>query len=561
MLTRIHKLNLPALWPLIGLVALGVGLTLPAFIYGIPYGPDLSSHLRSALAFDQSLRQGNLIPGWLASSNGGYGDASFRVYPPAFHYLIVAMRALAGNWYAATLLTFALLTVAGGLSVYFWASRLCPRRYSVWAGVFYMLAAYHVNELYQASLLAEYAGGALVALMFGFAERVIERERATHIAGLAVSCALLTLTHPPLLMMSALGLLVYAPFRIGREKLRSVSIKLVLAFALGLAASACYWVTLVSELSWIKGDRVAPGTRFDYSQNFLFWNSSPAGVNNWWANALGLATLLLVWPAFIRRAEDQTGRPVALKLLVVFSFLMATPLSWPLWAVIPKLRSIEFPWRWLALTSVAGSVALASSLPFWLKKARQQEWRVPVIVAAGSLLIAATFTVMHPIRGAIYLARPEFDALLRELPGTESLPEWLPVWADGTPRKMSDRVEAGERKVSVTSWEDERRGFEIEAGDADEARVHVLFYPLWTASANGRPLPVRAASDGALLISLPRDAVSVHLEFREPARARITALISIAGWVLICALFVIARRRPLGRKFALANVGPETSAA
>lgn len=547
------------------IVAVGVALTLPAIIYGIPQGPDLPSHLRSALAFDESLRQGNLYPGWLATSNGGYGDASFRVYPPAFHYLIVVMRALSGNWYAALLLTFTLLSVAGGLAVYFWASTVCPRRYGVWAGVFYMLTAYHVNEIYQASLLAEYAGGALVAMVFGFVERVIERGRASDVAGLAASYALLALTHPPLLMMCSLGLLIYAPVRIRRGKLRSVSIKLGAGVALGLAASACYWATLVSELSWIKGEEIAPGTRFAYSQNFLFWNTSPDGINNWWANALALATLLMVWPAFVsaRAAwkEEDARRLKAVKLLVVFSFLMATPLSWPLWAVIPKLRSIEFPWRWLAVTSAAGSVALAASLPFWIEKARARESRVLVMLVIGSLLIAAVFTVMHPIRGAVYLARTQFDALLEELPGTESLPEWLPVWTASQPRKMSSPVEAGERTVAVTTWEDERRTFQIGAGQALEARVRTLFYPRWVASVEGKPLPVRAAPDGALLISLPQDAVNVHLEFREPAWARITALVSAAGWALICALFVIAYRRKFGRKFALANVGPETSAA
>jgi hypothetical protein len=547
------------------IVAVGMALMLPAIIYGIPQGPDLPSHLRSVLAFDESLRQGNLYPGWLASSNGGYGDASFRVYPPALHYSIVAMHALAGSWYAAVLLTFVLLSVAGGLAVYFWASAVCPRRYSVWAGVFYMLTAYHVNELYQASLLTEYAGGALVALVFGFVERVIERERASDVAGLAASYALLALTHPPLLMMCSLGLLIYAPVRIRKAKFRSVSIKVALGAALGLAASACYWTTLVSELSWIKGEGVAPGTRFAYSQNFLFWNTSPDGVNNWWANALALATLLMVWPAFvyIRAAghEEDARRLKAVKLLVVFSFLMATPVSWPLWAVIPKLRSIEFPWRWLAVTAAAGSVALSASLPFWIEKARARESRVTVMLATGSLLVAATFTVMHPIRGAVYLARPQFDALLQELPGTESLPEWLPVWTASQPRQMSLPVEAGPRVVAVTTWEDEQRTFQIGAGQTGEARVRSLFYPHWVASVEGKPLPIRPAPDGALLISLPQEAVTVHLEFREPARARIAAMVSAAGWALIGALFVFAYRRKLGRKFALVNVGPETSAA
>ena len=262
---------IPRRWRLVlSIIAVGIAVTLPAIIYGVPYGPDLTAHFRYALSFEEAIHKGNLYPGWLATSNGGYGDPSFRFYPPGLYYLMTATHALVGDWYAASLLTLTLLSVAGGLGVYFWASAICPRPLAAWAAIFYMLAAYHVNELYQASLIAEYAGGALFAFVLGYTERVYRRGRTLDIAGLAASFAILVLTHLPLTMMASLVIVIYALLRVRERTFRAFSMKLGSGLALGLAASASYWTTLLTELSWIRGDTVAPGTRYAYSRNFLF---------------------------------------------------------------------------------------------------------------------------------------------------------------------------------------------------------------------------------------------------------------------------------------------------
>jgi hypothetical protein len=265
----------------------------------------------------------------------------------------------------------------------------------------------------------------------------------------------------------------------------------------------------------------------------------------------------MIWPVMhgARSLEAEAHRRgfAAVKVLVVFSFLMTTALSWPLWAVIPKLGSIEFPWRWLAVTSSAGAVAAAASIPFWMEKARTGS-RPLAILAMGSVTIALAFTLAHPIRGAVYLARPQFDSMLALLPGSSSLPDVLPVWSTAEPREMSTEVEAAGRAVKVDAWQKERRAFRVEAGDAGEARVRALYYPHWVATAaGGVNLPTRPATDGALLVSLPTEAVSVDLEFREPPRSRLATVISLVGWLLIGTLFVFswrAIRWPRGANFA-----------
>lgn len=532
-------------WPMLIVAGVGIAVLLPAMILGVPHGPDLPAHLRNALSFSESIHQGDLYQSWMAQANNGYGDPSLRLYPPFLYYLLTASHALIKDWYAAVLLAFTFLSVAGGLGVYFLARAFCSPRAAMWAGVFYVLAPFHINELYQSSLLAEYAGGVALAFAFGFLERACRHGRWRDMAGLAVSYAALILTHIPLGMMGSLAFLLYALLRIDRRDFWRTSARLALAAVLGLASSAFYWTTLIAEHTWIKGDQVDPGTRYNYALHFLFKNFSAEDTRIWWVNIVALAMIIMLWPALAPSSPqpEEAGRRgiKALKLLTAFSFLMATPASWPLWMIIPKLGSIEFPWRWLALTSMAGSVAVAAAIPFWREKARGTG-RPFALLALGSVVIAVAFTIAHPIRGANYLSRSSFDMMLRQLPGSAGLPDGLPVWAAEQTRDMKGEVEAGQRAVGVVSWESERREFRVGPGEAVAARIRTFYYPHWVATASGRNLQTHWDSDGALVVALPAEAATVRLEFREPLRVQASAAVSAIGWLLIGALFAFSWR-------------------
>lgn len=229
-------------------MAVGALALLPAILYGIPRGNDLPHHYRMALSFYDSIRAGALYPGWNSEAGGGYGDASFRFYPPAAYYALAAARALAGNWYDASLLLFAVLSAAGALGVYFWARIFLPASLAACAGVLYTFAPYHINEIYQAFLLPEYAASAVLPFAFAFTALVCAKGRARDVAGLSAAYALLILTHLPLAVIGSFALLAYALLMIDKTDLLKTMTRLALAAAVGLAASARYWVMMAAEL-------------------------------------------------------------------------------------------------------------------------------------------------------------------------------------------------------------------------------------------------------------------------------------------------------------------------
>ena len=545
-------MNLSASWlPLLLVVFAGTLATLPVLLVGIPFNNDLANHYHFALPFYDAITGGDLYPGWLATSNQGYGDPLFRFYPPGVYYLLASARAVTGDWYTASSLVFTVVSILGALGAYFWASCFLPRHTAAWAGVFYAVMPYRAAELYQAAQFAEFAGGVALLFALAFTTRICQRGTWLNVAGLAASYALLILTHLPLTVLGSITLLLYALLSLqGPRKVRTL-IKLSGAAALGLAASAFYWTTVVREMSWIVGDGNHPDPLLDYRSNFIFSTFSPEqNVTIWWMNILMIATLGMCIPAIFLLIRKRRLAAIPVALILFFSLLMATALSKPLWAAIPGLRLAQHPFRWLAVMSVAAPILIAASVPTWWKNF-QGKGRPIALVFAGLVLISVTFTVSQIIRPARYLSRSEFEDILRPLRESPSIVQWLSVWANNAaqgkpsyekipPLRASAEVEAGTRAVNVTSWQALTRSFHVEAGERIDARIRTLYYPHWSATSNGQLLTTSADKDGVLLISLPEDATTINLEFREPTLTKVSVAVSIICWTLLAALFIFS---------------------
>jgi 6-pyruvoyl-tetrahydropterin synthase related domain len=537
---------------LIILVLAAASTLAPTLIWGIPSNRDLSNHFRFALPFYDALRSGNLYPGWLADANHGLGDASFRFYPPALYYMLALARATAGSWYAATILTFAALSGLGAAGVYLWAREFGSSRMAMMAGILYAFAPYRLNQFFQASMLAEFAGAAVLPFAFAFVARVCRHGGKRNIAGLAASYAVLILTHLPLAVIGSIALCAYALLCIDKKRRLATLRLLTLSAAIGLVASACYWATMISELSWIRADNITPDPSVDYRRNFVLSSFSPDDVNVWWMNILLLATIAMFWPALSLLLKSASPadhspngargsiKPIAICLLL--TIFMATPASQPIWRIVHPLQETQFPWRWLSITSIVCPILLAMALPFWRRLARGKK-RPLVLIAFGTVAMSFAFSVSHIVREARWLAPAEFQQTLNAIPGTPGVTQWLPIWAHEPLPQMSSPVEVGDRQLTIQSWEPERRVFSVSAGHPIDARVRTFFYPHWKANAGDRALGVHPDQNGALVVALPAEPSTVILEFREPLRVHYAAGLTILGWGCIGGL-LFKQRKP-----------------
>lgn len=539
---------------LLWVIAVSALLIGPALIYGVPSNVDLVNHFRFILPFYDALSGGNFYPSWLAESNSGYGDASFRFYPPGTYYVLALSRLVVGNWYGASIVTIAGLFILGGIGVYLWAREYVSSQHAMWAGILYGFAPYHINQIYQAFLLAEFAASAILPFVFAFAARICSRRRPFDIAGLAASYALLVLTHLPTTVISSIALGIYVLASLKPKERFKTLVCFAPALFLGLAASAFYWLQMVRELSWIRADNVQPDPSVYYGRNFLFSSLSPDNPNVWWVGILLLSTAAMFWPglAALRGvSEKDTLNKNAPIILLLFTVFMATPLSRPVWYLIWPLQATQFPWRWLALTSMAAPVVFAMAIPFWTRMWKTNK-RPFVLIAIGTMAMSFAFSAAHIVREGEYFNRNDLEKRLAAIPGSKGVSQWWPIWVKEPVKEMTTPVEAGNRVVSIKSWQPERRVFDVGPGEAHEVRAATFYYPLWVAIGNGRNLATQPAEDGALLISLPAESTTVELVFREPTRTRVSGIASIIGWTIIGLILIFGwfKRTSNDRKFS-----------
>jgi hypothetical protein len=454
-----------------------------------------------------------------------------------------------------------------------------PQNLAIAAALFYALMPYHLAEFYQAAQLAEFAAGAALLFALAFTRRVCDRNRWRDMALLGVAYAALVLSHLPLAVFGSITLLLYAvislrsrlvPDNLPLPNARgtqtkpnpinfAILLKLTIAVLIGLGASSFYWVTMVTEMKWIVADGHNPDPLLDYSHNFIFSTFSPEKQETiWWMGLLAIATVLMCLPAVVpplKNFRAKHERPlIALCGLLLFSFAMTTVISKPLWAALPYLRMAQHPFRWLAVTSVIAPVLMAAAVPFW--RARLRNHLRPIAIAmCGCVAIGVTFSVTQTVRGATYLSKARFEEIVSPLKEAPGIIQWLPVWAAASgqgkpsyekctpPPATNGKVDAGPRAARVIEWNDAKRIFAVEAGAPGDARIATFYYPHWKATANGQTLTTSAAADGALLVTLPAQALNVELEFREPARTAIAKIISIFSWTLIGSLLIFGRMR------------------
>jgi hypothetical protein len=548
------------------LLAPAITSVLPILIWGVPNGPDLASHLRFAQAFNESLSQGNFYPAWQHFSNGGYGDGSFRIYSPFIYYALSAIKFFAADWMLSFKLLVVAMSTAGSFFAFYWLRGFASQIQAIAGASLYCFAPFRVNELYQSAMLSQFAGAALFLVLLGVIERLAEEDvsrrqslRLQALFGLAFGC--LIITHVPLAMMATLTLPLYAALRFEKKIWLRRIFALVAAGTLGVCLSAFYWVNLICELPLLKGTMIRPGARFDYSSNFALSTASQ-DLSAWYINLVFLATIALAIPPallLVRLLRSrQHDRSILVTLITAsFTLFMATPLSTPLWKAIPKLASMEFPWRWLSASSILLSGLAGVSLPLlWQHLQHSNEGarvrsRQRFILAVGAAAIAVVFSSAYPIRNALFVDRDSFAALLQTARSSPGLEEWLPRWTksdsadrlavDGTPQ-----VSISGRSISIRTWSPELRQFTIGDGEKSVARIHTFFYPYWELrTAEGRVLNSNPDADGVLLTDIPAGQQTIQMKFVRPLHQSLANILSLAGVAVLVTMTLLTFRREI----------------
>jgi len=160
--------------------------------------------------------------------------------------------------------------------------------------------------------------------------------------------------------------------------------------ALGFGLAGFYLVPAAYEQRWVNiGQALSSGLL--PSQNFLYTviDDPEHTLFNWIASTTAVVLILLTATGALaaRRRDVEGTAPIAenlwralLLLATLATVMMLRPSSF-LWQVLPKLRFVQFPWRWMSILGVPFAYFLAAAV---VKQRFRWIWAcVVVVVLAG----------------------------------------------------------------------------------------------------------------------------------------------------------------------------------
>jgi hypothetical protein len=529
----------------------------------------------------QSWKRGVAYPHWAASANFGAGEPRFVFYPPLTWMLGAALGAVLPWTWVPVAMVFVLLC-GTGLGVRAFARRLLPEGAATLAGVAAVLCVYPLFTAYDRAAFGELAGGFWIPLLLLFAMK--DREGGSlgwSTVGLALVVAGCWLSDAPVGVMAMYLLAAVAGAAAVMARSWLPVVRAAMAGALGLGLAAVYIVPAAWEQRWVNVRKASglgdPGLLIE--NNWLFGHSSDpalrwhdAGLHfvSWLAVAMLTVTvvgMVVVW----RRGGFKGGTRrvwVVLGLIPAAVLVLQLPVSLVVWNVLPKLRFLQFPWRWLLVLETPMAVFLTAAV--W--PARRWRRVVGMVVFLGVTLGSLMYTNATALnRACDYDELPtHLMAALGAGAGSWGADEYEPIGTDislvpsGLPEACF--VKTAEAELATSSSPNVNPAWKASEGTClstasavgrgtDHLRLKALgagggyvvlrlhSYPAWRVRVNGVVVnDLGWREDGLMAVPVPAGAVEVSVDW-------VTTWDVVAGRVVsLLAVGVMSLLWWLGRK-------------
>jgi hypothetical protein len=528
-----------------------LALLLPFFWLGSASGHDFEFHVASWLDVAYQWQHGVLYPHWTAWTNNGFGEPRYIFYPPLSWMLGAALSLILPiSWVPAA---FILLTqTLAGLSAFLLLRQLVSQKAACLGAVFYAANPYALLVSYVRSDFAEQLACAIFPLLLLAALRLAgllqdEKPQLSALPQFALAFAAVWLCNAPAGVIASYSMALVFAWAVLRQRSCKTGLRSVAALALGFGLAAFYLIPAAYEQRWVNIAQALSSGLLP-KQNFLFTQLDD--VEHTWFNWISsfCAIVLILFTAstalasrkFTRKASSFDFRSLwdAMLLLGTAATVLMLRFSAPLWNLLPKLRFVQFPWRWMSFLAVVCCCFFAAAIE------RRRGWLwlalyVALAIPFGFFLTQYTWwdpDEMSTQKAAItngtgYEGVDEYDPVgddHLDLPKHAQLVAVLPASPD-EPAAPPPKV-----KIDVRLWQPESKMIFVEANEPARVAVRLLNYPAWRVTVNGQFVePQRPDDVDQMIVPVAAGKSVIQIRFaRTPDRTAGMALSALS--VLIC---------------------------
>src|SRR6202035_1062346 len=478
--------NTKRTWLLALLLSLATALAIisPFFWLGNASGHDFSFHVASWLDAAVQWREGIRFPRWAEGANHGFGEPRFIFYPP-ISWMFGAALGLVVPWIFVPAVFIVLTQTLAGMCAFVLGRRIFQPLGALVCAVSYAANPYALLIVYIRSDFAEQLALAFFPLVFLAAAEVAglldspTPSARRSIVFLAITFAAVWLTNAPAGVVASYSLAMLFAWTSVTQKSRRPLLRGGAALALGFGLAGFYLVPAAYEQSWVNIS-LALASGLQPSQNFLYSVIADAEHNAFNRIASHAAVMMMVltavFAAFSFPRDRSTAQPLtrnlwsALMALSVTAAILMNRISNIFWIVLPKLRFVQFPWRWMSILAIPFACFISAAIV----QKRMRGYRMASTTAAllAILACAGAYMVRHT-----WWDSEDVPVLLQALQndaGFEGVDEYDPLGDDHSslpeksksitlvPAVSEDRDGAkSDAEVTVQRWTAERKEMRI----------------------------------------------------------------------------------------------------
>jgi hypothetical protein len=528
-------------------------------------GHDFSFHVASWMDAAAQWRNGILFPRWTDGANHGFGEPRFIFYPP-ISWMFGAALGFVIPWKLVPTVFIVLTQILAGSCAFALGRHLFPQRGALVYAVCYAANPYALLIVYMRSDFAEQLALALFPLLFLAAAEVLGlfdppvRSACRSIIFLAITFALVWLTNAPAGVVASYSLAMLIAWTTLTQKAWRPLLHGGAALVLGLGLAGFYLVPAAYEQHWVNIS-LALASGLQPSQNFLYSVIADAEHNAFNRIASHAAVLMIVltgvFAALSFPRDRSTAGPLTkslwsalIALSLTAAFLM-TRISNILWEALPKLRFVQFPWRWMSILAIPFAYFVSAAIV----QKRMRGYTVTSTIAAvlGILACTATYMVRHT-----WWDSEDVPVLLEALQndqGFEGVDEYDPLGDDHSllPEKSArvtvtpPEAEVGLKspaEVTVQRWTAERKEMRITTREPAVLKLRLLDYPAWRVKVNEAVVaPEQTGETAQITVPLAAGSSLVAVRFIRTPDRTIGAVISVVSALIALLLFTRHQER------------------
>ena len=568
----------------------------PVWFHGPVGADDFEFHLISWLDAQRAWLAGVPYPHWAFSPNFGAGEPRFVFYPPLSWMLGATLSLILPLPLVPVAFTFLILS-GTGLATRAFARLALQEASATIAACAAISSVYALFSVYDRMAFGELLGGVWIPLLllFLFRERqptatLLPRALDGSTLPLALALAACWLSDAPVGVMASYLLAAVAVLLALTRRSWAPLLRAAVAAPLGIVLTAFYLIPAAWEQRWVDilqaaGVHGDPGLRIENNWIFPHHTDPTLHARDLAVHIVSPITVCMVAIPIaslivlaLRRQLPARSWWIPLALIPAAVLFLQLPISLPVWNMLPKLRFLQFPWRWLLVVEAPMAVLFAAAV--W-PASPTKRWLRPAIASLcilfflGSTLFAASHFFLDSTEdfdltilidkyrsGTGFIGTDEyaspgadnsviptglpdacfsanFDTELGFAPTTDYIPVWLPSQGSCLATATAPTPDPVRRpeQLSLTTVSP-RAGFVI---------LRLRSYPAWRITLNGRPADIAPArADGLIAVAVPKGPITLTVDWKTTpdmiAGRSVTALALLA--LIALALFERRLSRP-----------------